>query len=39
MLKQRTPADWRKEWFEIDDATYLNTAAHAVIPRVALLSL
>ena len=36
MLKERTPTDWRKEWFEIDDATYLNTAAHAVIPRVAL---
>ena len=29
-------ADWRKEWFEIADATYLNTAAHAAIPRVAL---
>jgi cysteine desulfurase / selenocysteine lyase len=29
-------AEWRKEWFEIEDATYLNTAAHAVLPRVAL---
>jgi len=27
---------WRKEWFEIEDATYLNTAAHAVMPRVSL---
>jgi cysteine desulfurase/selenocysteine lyase len=28
--------DWRKEWFEIEDAAYLNTAAHAVMPRVSL---
>jgi len=28
--------DWRREWFEIEDAAYLNTAAHAVMPRVAL---
>jgi cysteine desulfurase/selenocysteine lyase len=28
--------DWKNEWFPIDDATYLNFAAHAVIPRVAL---
>src|SRR5271168_4742432 len=32
----QTATDWRKEWFEIADATYLNTAAHAAIPRVAL---
>jgi selenocysteine lyase/cysteine desulfurase len=32
----QTAADWQKEWFEIADATYLNTAAHAAIPRVAL---
>jgi selenocysteine lyase/cysteine desulfurase len=31
-----TVTDWRKEWFEIEDATYLNTAAHAAMPRVAL---
>ena len=24
--------DWKKEWFEIEDATYLNTAAHTVMP-------
>jgi cysteine desulfurase/selenocysteine lyase len=28
--------DWRKEWFEIDDAAYLNTAAHGAVPRVSL---
>jgi selenocysteine lyase/cysteine desulfurase len=33
-LKQ--PIDWKNEWFPIDDATYMNFAAHAVVPRVAL---
>jgi hypothetical protein len=28
--------DWKNEWFSIEDATYLNFAAHAAIPRVAL---
>jgi selenocysteine lyase/cysteine desulfurase len=28
--------DWKNEWFPIDDATYLNFATHAAIPRVAL---
>jgi selenocysteine lyase/cysteine desulfurase len=36
MAITQTAADWQKEWFEIEDATYLNTAAHAAIPRVAL---
>ena len=27
--------DWKKEWFEIEDATYLNTAAHTVMPPVS----
>jgi cysteine desulfurase / selenocysteine lyase len=27
---------WQNEWFPIDDVTYLNFAAHAAIPRVAL---
>jgi hypothetical protein len=27
--------DWKNEWFPIEDATYLNFAAHAAIPRVA----
>src|ERR1700687_2003957 len=35
MTKKR-PIDWKKEWFPIEDATYLNFAAHAAIPRVAL---
>src|SRR5437879_9549415 len=34
ILKQSI--DWKNEWFPIDDATYLNFAAHAAIPRVAL---
>ncbi len=28
--------DWRQEWFEIADATYLNVAAQAPMPRVSL---
>jgi cysteine desulfurase / selenocysteine lyase len=36
MVTTQTATNWRKEWFEIEDATYLNTAAHAAIPRVAL---
>ena len=28
--------EWKNEWFPIDDVTYLNFAAHAAIPRVAL---
>jgi len=28
--------DWKKEWFEIEDATYLNTAAHTAMPRVSI---
>jgi len=29
-------SDWKNEWFPVEDATYLNFAAHAAIPRVAL---
>jgi len=36
MATTQTAADWSREWFAIEDATYLNTAAHAVLPRVAL---
>jgi cysteine desulfurase/selenocysteine lyase len=36
MVTTQTATDWRKEWFEIEDATYLNIAAHAALPRVAL---
>jgi cysteine desulfurase/selenocysteine lyase len=28
--------DWRKEWFEIEDATYLDAAAQGPLPRVAV---
>lgn len=28
--------NWKKEWFEIEDAIYLNLAAHAVMPRVSI---
>jgi selenocysteine lyase/cysteine desulfurase len=28
--------DWRKEWFEIEDATYLNLAGQAPMPRVSI---
>jgi selenocysteine lyase/cysteine desulfurase len=28
--------DWRKEWFEFDDTTYLNVAEQGPIPRVAI---
>jgi selenocysteine lyase/cysteine desulfurase len=33
-LKQ--PIDWIKEWYPFEDVTYLNFAAHAAIPRVAI---
>ena len=36
MATTQTGTDWRKEWFEIEDATYLNTSAHAAMPRVTL---
>ena len=36
MATIQTVTDWKKEWFEIEDATYLNTAAHAAMPRVSL---
>ena len=36
MATTQTVTDWRKEWFEIEDATYLNTAAHAAMPRLTL---
>jgi hypothetical protein len=34
ILKQSI--DRKNEWFPTDDVTYLNFAAHAAIPRVAL---
>src|SRR6201993_4513694 len=35
-MTPRQPLDWKNAWFPIDDVTYLNFAAHAAIPRVAL---
>lgn len=35
-MTTRQSIDWKNEWFPIEDATYLNFAAHAAIPRVAL---
>ena len=32
----KQPIDWAKEWYPFEDVTYLNFAAHAAIPRVAL---
>ena len=28
--------NWKSEWFGIEDAIYLNVAAHAVMPRVSI---
>jgi len=36
LLATHTVGDWKREWFEIADATYLNTAAHTVLPRVTI---
>src|SRR5258706_15217748 len=33
---RKQPIDWKDEWYPIEDATYLNFAAHAAIRRVAL---
>jgi cysteine desulfurase/selenocysteine lyase len=33
---RKQPIDWKDEWYPIEDATYLNFAGHAAIPRVAL---
>src|SRR6202048_2144508 len=29
-------SDWRQEWFEIEDATYLNLAGQSPMPKVAV---
>ena len=29
-------SDWRQEWFEIEDATYLNLAGQSPLPKVAV---
>ena len=28
--------DWRQEWFEFEDATYLNLAGQSPLPRVSV---
>src|SRR5258707_8159644 len=28
--------DWRQEWFEIEDATYLNLAGESPMPKVSI---
>lgn len=28
--------DWRQEWFEFEDVTYMNTAAQSALPKAAL---
>lgn len=35
-VDQAIPNAWRDEWFEFHDATYLNTAAQAAMPRTSL---
>ena len=36
MATTQSVTDWKKEWFDIEDAAYLNTANHAAMPRVSL---
>jgi selenocysteine lyase/cysteine desulfurase len=33
---QTVVSDLRREWFEIEDAAHLNTAAQAAMPRVSV---
>jgi cysteine desulfurase/selenocysteine lyase len=30
------PTDWRQEWFEFEDATYLNVSGQSPMPRVSI---
>jgi cysteine desulfurase / selenocysteine lyase len=30
------PVDWRQEWFEFEDATYLNVSGQSPMPRVSI---
>jgi cysteine desulfurase / selenocysteine lyase len=38
MATATTPlrTDWRQEWFEIEDATYLNFAGQSAMPKVSV---
>ncbi len=35
-MTTQVESNWKKEWFEIEDAIYPNVAAHAVMPRVSI---
>jgi selenocysteine lyase/cysteine desulfurase len=35
-MASQAVTNWEKEWFDIEDAIYLNVAAHAVMPRVSI---
>jgi len=35
-MASQAVTNWKKEWFDIEDAIYLNVAAHAVMPRVSI---
>ena len=35
-MASQAVSNWKKEWFDIEDAIYLNVAAHAVMPRVSI---
>src|SRR5438309_1551737 len=36
MTTASTQTDWRQEWFEIEDATYLNLAGESPMPKVSI---
>ena len=36
MTTTQPVTDWKREWFDIEDAAYLNTATHAAMPCVSL---
>src|SRR6204780_3016661 len=36
MTTTQLVTDWKREWFDIEDAAYLNTANHAAMPCVSL---
>lgn len=35
-MTPQASANWKRQWFDIEDAIYLNVAAHAVMPRVSI---
>jgi len=36
MTTTQPVTDWKTEWFDTEDAAYLNTATHAAMPCVSL---